>query len=144
MAVAGSFENLSGAVLIISRLGWQLAIAETLTFDETDGVIDDPKLSQELQTLITATDLRVRNGDSVIIPAAEIPDYLSETFEVTDTDLTNSTNYYYGGEDPGGIWAVNRYVKPGGTSKVTATQDANPSYTTIAAAWPNRTTLTYI
>ena len=143
MAVGGSFENLSGAVLVITNLGWELAIAETLTFDATDGITGDIALSEELETLVDDGDLRVRNEDSDIIPATEIRDFLFENFKVTDTDLTNASHYYYGGESPAGIWAINRYVKPGGTSRVVANQENNPSYTTIAAAWPDRTTLSY-
>lgn len=57
-------------------------------------------------------------------------------------DDTDGTYYFYGGELNDGAWKINRYHKTTFV-KESADEDGNPSYTTLAAAWTDRLTLTY-
>lgn len=63
--------------------------------------------------------------------------------EVTLTDLADSTNYYYGGTNSSAGWQINKYLK---STLVLgfATIGNNPSKANLAAAWADRTTLTYL
>lgn len=63
------------------------------------------------------------------------------TLDVSDTDFTNATYYYYGGL-LGSAWQINRYERATIT-KTTATVSNNPTVANLAAAWPDRATLTY-
>jgi hypothetical protein len=66
----------------------------------------------------------------------------TDFLDITEFDDTDSTYYFYGGENLAGDWQVNRYHKT--TFVVTrANEIGDPAYTTLAAAWPNRLTLTY-
>ena len=52
--------------------------------------------------------------------------------------------YYFGGdESASGDWKINRYPTGDVDAKESATEAANISFATLAAAWPNRTTLSY-
>jgi len=66
----------------------------------------------------------------------------TDWLDITEFDDTDSTYYFYGGENLAGDWQVNRYHKT--TFVVTrADEVGDPAYTTLATAWPNRLTLTY-
>lgn len=62
--------------------------------------------------------------------------------EVSVVDLDDLTYYYYGGTDSNGDWKINRYNRTT-LAKTSATESNNGAYLTLAAAWADRTTLTY-
>jgi len=61
---------------------------------------------------------------------------------VEEFDDTDGTYYFYGGEQDGGAWKINRYHKTTFV-KESADEGGNPTKTTLAAAWTDRTTLSY-
>lgn len=58
------------------------------------------------------------------------------------TDETDATFFYFGWENVGGDWLVQRQTRSTGVS-VSATGSNNPSYADLTAAFPDRATLTY-
>lgn len=58
-------------------------------------------------------------------------------------NATDATYRYFGGVDSGGNWKINRYLRSDLTVKTSATEANNPGETTLAGAWPDRSTLTY-
>jgi len=66
----------------------------------------------------------------------------TDFLDITEFDDTDATYYFYGGIDTDSDWKINRYLK---TTFVRSSADEanNPSKVTLAAAWPDRLTLTY-
>lgn len=60
---------------------------------------------------------------------------------ITETDFTNATHYYYGGLDENGQWKINRYLKSNTTVFDSATQATSGG--SFVLAWVNRISLTY-
>lgn len=75
------------------------------------------------------------------------PDWINEyipstsVMTVTQTDLTGSTYFYYGG-DVNGAWKIKRWNITNNT-KTSATVSNNTTITTLTNAWTSRATLTY-
>lgn len=67
----------------------------------------------------------------------------SSFLEITETDLTDSSYYYYGGVDANSDWVINRYDKSNLSTRTVATESNNATYSSLSTAWSNRTTLTY-
>lgn len=67
----------------------------------------------------------------------------TEFLTITLSDMTNATYYYYGGTNGDGDWQINRFTKASLSTKVVATESNNGSYGNLAAAWTDRTSLTY-
>jgi hypothetical protein len=64
--------------------------------------------------------------------------------DVSETDFPREGTYlYYGGNRIGGDWAINRFLQADLDTMVVADESNNGSYQTLAAAWPDRATLTY-
>ena len=65
-----------------------------------------------------------------------VPNFLT----ITETE-DGATYEYYGGTDLSGDWKINRFDSS--YTKTSATQANNAGYSTLAAAWTDRETLTY-
>jgi len=83
------------------------------------------------------------SAHTVVKLAAAGGDTGTEFLTITETDLVDATYYFYGGTDSNGDWKINRYTKSSLTTKVSATESNNGSFASLAAAWIDRTTLTY-
>lgn len=55
-----------------------------------------------------------------------------------NVDQADATYFYFGWESVNGGWLVQRQLRSDGS-----TQSATTGYADLAAAWPNRATLTY-
>lgn len=66
----------------------------------------------------------------------------SEFLTISEFDDTDGTYYFYGGVDLAVDWKINRYDKTTFV-KTSADEGNNGGYASLAAAWPDRLTLTY-
>ena len=66
----------------------------------------------------------------------------SEFLTISEFDDTDGTYYFYGGVDLAVDWKINRYHKTTFV-KTSADEGNNGGYASLAAAWPDRLTLTY-
>jgi hypothetical protein len=67
----------------------------------------------------------------------------SSFITISETDTTDGTYYYYGGVDAYSAWKINRYSKSNLSVTASATIVENATKADLAAAWVDRTTLTY-
>lgn len=141
----GTIENTSGASLLITSLGWGFPTGHTESIDPFSADMHSWfQAISELQALITAGDIVIENRLGNTVGSPDVFAWVNDVdFITSDTDLTDASHYYYGGINPDGSWAINRYVKPGGTNKAVANETGNPLHTTLASAWAVRTSLTY-
>ena len=79
-----------------------------------------------------AVDIASNNSRITALEAAAFIDQPDET------DYTDGTYFYFGWEDVGGTWQVQRQLRADGTSEASTTGFAN-----LTLAWPNRATLSY-
>ena len=69
---------------------------------------------------------------------SNVPQFLTDPLCAKD-----ATYYYIGGNQSNGDWKINRYLISGVDTTDSATEAANPTYATLAAAFVDRATLTY-
>jgi hypothetical protein len=67
----------------------------------------------------------------------------TEFLNITEFDGTDPTHYYYGGLDFESNWKINRYLKTT-LARTYADEIGNPAQTSLALAWANRLTLSYV
>ena len=79
-----------------------------------------------------------QNTDDIEIASSAGTEFLT----ISEFDDTDSTYYFYGGVDEAVDWKINRYHKTTFV-KTSANEANNGGYGTLAAAWPDRLTLTY-
>lgn len=66
----------------------------------------------------------------------------TDFLDISEFDDTDATYYYYGGLDTALDWKINRYHKTT-FIKTSADEAGNPTKTSLALAWADRTTLSY-
>ena len=91
-------------------------------------------------TLIENKFFKVVGGQIVQV---DEPSGSGTLFLVNPRSDKDSSYFYFGGEESSGDWKINRYPVSDVSTKESATEAANSSYATLAAAWTDRTTLTY-
>lgn len=87
------------------------------------------------------------NPDNMVF--VEKPAILSEAstavwLDISENDFDDATYLYYGGLDYLGAWQINRYPYADLADRDEATIANNSSYSTLAAAWAARSSLTYV
>jgi hypothetical protein len=82
---AGSIENISGGLLLIKRIGWFFPTAhtETITAESLENDVW-VQAQTELETLVGANDIRIRDESNNIIAQADIGKWL---FSVEETSI---------------------------------------------------------
>lgn len=65
------------------------------------------------------------------------------SFLTEPTSSNDGAFYFFGGNESNGDWKINRYPSNDVTTKESATEAANPSFTDLTTAFANRATLVY-
>lgn len=112
--------------------GWFYYVTEDGAIDLGSGVIDFKEGNIVIYDIGSAQWKKV-GGQQLI----------TNDLDISLTDFTSSTVYYYGGNTDAGDWQINKWVVSTNT-KTIANVTNNITYTSLPTAWVDRLTLNYI